>query len=98
MKGLFRQEAVHVDFAPRFRKLMGSKDAAAADAAELMANLARAEVELENLLGVRRVQNYPAERPILRGDVRAQAEHDAMELPHSLGLRKRPVPDIVTLP
>src|SRR6266481_4146836 len=77
INALLRREAIQVDLAPRFRKLIGSKDAAAAGAAELMANLARAEVELENLLGVRRVQNYPAERPILRGDVRAQAEHDA---------------------
>ncbi len=97
INALLRREAIQVDLVPRFRKLIGSKDAAAAEAAELMANLARAEVELENLLGVRRVQNYPAERPILRGDVRAQAEHDAMELRHSLGLGNRPVPDIVTL-
>ena len=58
INALLRREAIQVDLAPRFRKLIGSKDAAAADAAELMANLARAEVELENLLGVRRVQNY----------------------------------------
>ena len=54
VNALLRQEAIHVDFAPRFRKLIGSRDAAAAEAAELMANLARAEAELENLLGVRR--------------------------------------------
>jgi Zn-dependent peptidase ImmA (M78 family) len=97
VNALLRQEAIHVDLAPRFRKLIESKDNAATNAADLMANLARAEVELESLLGVRRVKNYPPERPLLPGDVRAQAEHDAMELRHSLGLGNRPVPDIVTL-
>lgn len=97
VNALLCQEAVHVDLAPRFRKLFDSKDDAAADAAELMANLAKAEVELENLLGVKGVRNYPPERPILHGDVRAQAEHDATELRHRLGLGIRPVPDIVTL-
>src|ERR1700726_5148588 len=62
-----------------------------------MANLAKAEVELENLLGVKRTQNYPPERPVLRGDVRAQAEQDAMELRQRLGLGISPVPDIGTL-
>ena len=97
VNALLRQEAIHVDLAPRFRKLIESKDVAAAEAADLMANLARAEVELENLLGVRRLQNYPPERAILPGDVRAQAEHDAMELRHSLGLGNRPVSDVITL-
>jgi Zn-dependent peptidase ImmA (M78 family) len=62
-----------------------------------MADLAKAEVELENLLGFKRLQNYPPERPILRGDVRAQAEQDALELRQRLGLGISPVPDIVTL-
>jgi Zn-dependent peptidase ImmA (M78 family) len=97
INALLRQESIHVDIAPRFRKLFNSKDKAAAEAAELLANLAKAEVELENLLGIRRSRNYPPERPILSGDVRAQAEQDAMELRHSLGLGNRPVPDIVTL-
>jgi Zn-dependent peptidase ImmA (M78 family)/DNA-binding XRE family transcriptional regulator len=97
VNALLRQEAVHVDLAPRFRKLITSKDKAEAEAAELIDNLAKAEVELENLLGVTRTRNYPPERPILPGDVRAQAEHDATELRHALGLGMRPVPDIVTL-
>ena len=62
-----------------------------------MANLAKAEVELENLLGVKRARNYPPERPILRGDVRAQAEQDATELRQRLGLGNSPVPDLITL-
>jgi Zn-dependent peptidase ImmA (M78 family)/DNA-binding XRE family transcriptional regulator len=96
VNALLRQESVHVDLAPRFRKVVGSDDAAA-DAAALMAELAKAEVELENLLGVRRVRNYPPERPLLPGDVRAQAEQDAIELRQRLGLGIGPVSDIVTL-
>lgn len=97
INALLRQEAVHVDLAPRFRKLFNSNDKAEAEAAELIDNLAKAEVELENLLGITRPRNYPPERSILPGDVRAQAEHDATELRHALGLGIRPVPDIVTL-
>ncbi len=97
VNAILRREAIHVDLAPRFRKLIGSNDLAAAQAAELLADLARAEVELENLLGIRRVRNYPPERPILPGDVRAQAEQDAIELRQRLGLGFAPVLDIVTL-
>lgn len=97
VNALLRQEAIQVDLAPRFRKLTGSSDVAVDAAAKLMADLAKAEVELENLLGFKHVRNYPPERPILRGDVRAQAEQDAMELRQRLGLGISPVPDIVTL-
>lgn len=97
VNALLRREAIHVDLAPRFRKLIGSNDLAAAEATELLSDLARAEVELENLLGVKRARNYPAERPLLPGDVRAQAEQDAIELRQRLGLGIAPVHDIVTL-
>jgi Zn-dependent peptidase ImmA (M78 family)/DNA-binding XRE family transcriptional regulator len=93
---LLRDESVHVDLAPRFRKLI-SNDASDDTAAQLMSELAKAEVELENLLGVKRTRNYPPERPILRGDVRAQAEQDALELRQRLGLGMTPLTDIVTL-
>jgi Zn-dependent peptidase ImmA (M78 family)/DNA-binding XRE family transcriptional regulator len=97
VNALLRREAVHVDLVPRFRKLDGARDSAVEEAAGLLASLARAEVELENLLGVQRVRNYPPERPILAGDVRAQAEHDAAELRQRLGLGNAPVGDLVTL-
>lgn len=97
VNALLRQEAVHVDLTPRFRKLANIVDGAADAVAQLMTDLVRAEVELENLLGVKRVRNYPAERPILRGDVRAQAEQDATELRQRLGLGMAPVSDIITL-
>lgn len=97
VNALLRREAIHVDLAPRFRKLDGDRDDAADEAADLLASLARAEVELENLLGVQRVRNYPPERPLLKGDVRAQAEHDAAELRQRLGLGNAPISHIVTL-
>lgn len=97
VNAILRREAVHVDLIPRFRKLVDANDHAAAAASELLANLARAEVELENLLGVKRARNYPPERPILPGDVRMQAEQDALELRQRLGLGYAPIADIVTL-
>ncbi|WP_454691993.1 ImmA/IrrE family metallo-endopeptidase [Achromobacter aloeverae] len=97
VNAILRREAVHVDLVPRFRKLFDAKDFAATAATELLANLARAEVELENVLGVKRARNYPPERPILPGDVRMQAEQDALELRQRLGLGFAPIADIVML-
>ncbi|MCK6555308.1 XRE family transcriptional regulator [Candidatus Binatia bacterium] len=97
VNALLRREAVHVDLTPRFRKLFISTARAEDEAAQLLSNLAKAEVELENLLGVKRPRNYPPERPLLPGDVRAQAEQDAAELRQRLGLGIRPVEDIVKL-
>jgi Zn-dependent peptidase ImmA (M78 family)/DNA-binding XRE family transcriptional regulator len=97
VNAVLRRESVHVDLVPRFRKLLGSEDFAAAAATELLASLSRAEVELENLLGIKRTRNYPPERPILSGDVRMQAEQDALELRQRLGLGFAPAVDMVTL-
>ena len=97
VNSLLRQEAVHVELVPRFRKLLEAVDSAVDEAIEIMSRLAKAEVELENLLGIKRSKNYPPERPILRGDVKVQAEHDALELRRRLGLGNAPVIDIVTL-
>lgn len=96
VNALLRQESVHVDLVPRFRRMVGS-DEGAAEAAELLADLAKAEVELENLLGIKRFRNYPPERALLPGDVKAQAEHDATELRQRLGLGIGPVTNVVTL-
>ncbi len=97
VNALLRQEAVHADLAPRFRKLPDAADNTTREAIDILSRLAQAEVELENLLGIKRVRNYPLERPILRGDVRAQAEQDAIELRQRLGLGNAPIIDIVTL-
>lgn len=97
VNSLMRSEAVHVDLVPRFRKLIGTNDMALRAAAQLLSDLARAEVELEGLLGIQHDHNLPPERPLLAGDVQVQAEQDAMELRQWLGLGNRPVPDIISL-
>jgi Zn-dependent peptidase ImmA (M78 family)/transcriptional regulator with XRE-family HTH domain len=94
---LLRREAVHVDLEPRFRKLSGATDSAVNQAVKLLSDLAKAEVELENLLGVKRVANYPPERPLLKGDVVRQAEEDAAEFRLRMGLGAGPILDLVTL-
>ena len=96
VNALLRQEAIQVNFAPRFRKL-ASSDGAEDEAAQLMTDLVKAEVELENLLGYKRAVYYPPERPLLPGDIKAQAEQNALELRQRLGLGLGPILDIVTL-
>ena len=97
VNALLRRESVHVDLVPRFRRLSTSTDEASDAAAHLLADLVSAEVELEDLLGIRRSRNCPPERPLRRGDVHAQAENDAAELRQWLGLGLAPVRDIVSL-
>ena len=97
VNALLRRESVFVDLVPQFRKLSTSTDDAAGVAARLLADLVRAEVELENLLGIKRTRNYPPERPIMPGDVRTQAENDATDLRQWLGLGLAPVRDLVSL-
>ena len=94
---LLRTEAVHVDLTPKFRKLVGDRDELSRAASHLLADLAKAEVELENLLGVHRTRNYPAERSIMPGNVLIQAEQDALEVRQRLGLGLAPIADMVTL-
>ena len=97
VNALLRREAVHVDLVPRFRKLRTTNDESMERAARLMTDLVRAEVELENLLGVARTRNYPPARPLQAGDVRLQAENDATELRQWLGLGLAPVRDVMSL-
>lgn len=94
---ILRREAVHVDMIPRFRKVAPHTDATVDTAARLLNNMVRAEVELENVLGVVRRFSYPPERPILPGDVCSQAEQDAQELRDWLGLGPGPVVDIISI-
>lgn len=94
---LLRRESVHVQLVPQFRKLTENEDGAVSNAVNIMAQLLRAEVELENLLGIEHVHNLPPERRILPGDVREQAEQHAAELRHWLGLGLAPVADIVSI-
>jgi len=97
INALMRREAVHVDLVPRFRKADATHEQAANDAIRLLADLVKAEIELENLLGINRSRNFPPERHILPGNVRTQAESDALELRHWLGLGPSPIRELITL-
>ena len=97
VNSLLRREAVHVDLVPRFRKVAGAADDSIQAVSRLLTGLAKAEVELENLLGIQRGVNYPPDRPILPGNVSVQAEHDALELRQRIGLSLQPIVDIISL-
>lgn len=97
VNAMLRREAVQVDMTPRFRKVASNLDPSTEAAAELLNALVRAEMELEELLGVERPHQYPPERPILPGDVRIQAEQDAAELRQWLGLGLAPIADMTSL-
>src|SRR3546814_10869004 len=62
VNGLLRREAVHTDLLPRFRKLRETEDDHTAEAVSLLNGLIAADVELENILGIQRRQNYPPEK------------------------------------
>ena len=94
---LLQRESVFMDLVPRFRKLPECNDESSASAVRLLADLVRAEVELENLLGTTHPRNYPPQRPLMSGDVNAQADNDATELRHRLGLGLAPVRDLLSL-
>ena len=97
VNALLRCESVYVDLVPRFRKLPACKEEAVDEAVRVLETLVQAEVELEDLLGVVRPRNYPAQRPLMPGDVWTQAENDATELRHKLGLGLAPVHDVMSL-
>jgi Zn-dependent peptidase ImmA (M78 family) len=97
VNAVLRQEAIHVDLVPRFRKIISHEDDASHAASQLLTDLASAEVELENLLGIRWPRNYPPERPLVSPDVRRQAELDALEFRQRLGLGLSPLSDLITL-
>jgi Zn-dependent peptidase ImmA (M78 family)/DNA-binding XRE family transcriptional regulator len=94
---LLRHEAVHVDLIPRFRSLPETGGIGMEHAAKLLSDLVRAEVELENILGIRKPRNYPSEKTILAGDVRKQAENDAQTLRNWLGLGEGPVQNLFAI-
>lgn len=97
INSLLRRESVFVDLVPRFRSLPETDDFGIEQAARLLNDLVRAEVELENILGVKKIYNYPAEKKLLLGDVRQQAEHDAQNLRNWLGLGEAPVQNLFSI-
>ena len=94
---LLRKEPIQVNLLAQFRMLSDSEDASVEHAVELLNDLVRAEVELEQLLGISRSSAYPPETPILPGNVRMQAEQDSLDLRRWLGLGLNPINDIVSL-
>lgn len=94
---LLRREAVHVDLVPRFRSLPDTGGAGIEQAAWVLNDLVRVEVELENILGIHKSYNYPAEKTILPGDVRKQAEQDAHSLRNWLGIGAGPIQNLFAL-
>ena len=97
VNALLRREAVHTDLLPRFRRLRETEDDHADEAVKLLNDLVRAEVELENILGIDRPRKYPHERGINSGDVFELAERHAQELRDWLGLGAGPIADIFSL-
>ena len=94
---LLRREAIHTDLVPRFRRMRETEDKYKAEAIRHFNELIRAEVELENLLGIRRRRNYPPERGIIEGDILTLAEKHAHELRDWLGLGLGPIADIFSV-
>lgn len=97
VNALLRREAVHTDLIPRFRRLRETEDTHTVEAIRLLNDLVKAEVELENVLGIERRKNYPPERGINVGDVSVLAEQHAQELRNWLGLGSGTITDIFTL-
>ena len=97
VNAVLRREAVHTDLVPRFRRLRETEDSHTAEAVKLLNDLVKAEVELENILGIERRTNFPPERGINTGDIIELAEQHAQELRDWLGLGSGPISDIFTL-
>jgi len=97
VNSMLRRESVHVDLVPRFRTFAETGNAGIDQAAKMLNDLVKAEVELENILGIQKTYNYPTEKNILPGDVRQQAEQDALSLRNWLGLGEGPIHDLYAI-
>lgn len=95
--GLMRPEAVHVNLIPKFRRLNGSQSKAVIEAAKLLNNLVRAEVELENILAIKRATRYPEEKDISFGNVELLGTQHARELRNWLDIGSGPIANIFSL-
>ena len=97
VNALLRREAVHTDLVPRFRRLWEADDSHTAEAVRLLNRLIKAEVELENILGIVHRKSYPPEHGINMGDVFELAEQHAQHLRDWLGIGSGPIADIFSL-
>lgn len=97
VNALLRREAVHTDLLPRFRKLSDAENSDTKGVVELFNDLIRADVELENVLGIGRSKDYPPEHGISEGDVAILAEKNAQSLRNHLGIGCGPIADIFSI-
>jgi len=97
VNALLRREAVHTDLVPRFRRLRETEDVHTVEAIQLLNDLVKAEVELENILGIKHRKPSPPERGINEGNVIELAEQHAQELRNWLGLGSGPIADIFSV-
>lgn len=97
VNAILRREAVHTDLMPRFRRLRETEDEHTSEAIGLFNDLIKAEVEIENVLGIQRRKNYPPERGISQGDVNEVAEAHAQDLRAWLGLGSGPIADLFSI-
>jgi Zn-dependent peptidase ImmA (M78 family) len=97
VNAILRRAAVHTDLIPRFRKRREVEEGHTKEAIQLLSDLVKAEVELENILGIERRKNFPPERGVNVGNVVELAEQHAQELRNWLGLGSGPIADIFTL-
>jgi Zn-dependent peptidase ImmA (M78 family)/DNA-binding XRE family transcriptional regulator len=97
VNALLRREAVHTDLLPRFKKLNDTADGDIQSAVEDFNNLIKADVELENVLGIRRRKNYPLENGISEGEVKVLAAKNAQLLRDHLKIGTGPILDLFSL-
>jgi Zn-dependent peptidase ImmA (M78 family) len=97
VNALLRREAVHTDLLPRFRKVRENEGIYTAEAVQIFNDLIKADVELENVLGIKRPRNYPPERGISHGDIGELAEKHAQDFRDFLGLGAGPIADIFSI-
>ncbi|WP_069337864.1 helix-turn-helix domain-containing protein [Sphingobium yanoikuyae] len=97
VNALLRREAVHTNLIPRFRRLREFGDEHTLEAIGVLNDLIKADIEIENILGIQRKTNYPPERGIDQGDVIELAERHAEGLRKWLGLGPGPIADIFSV-
>lgn len=97
VNALLRREAVHLELAPRFRRISDVENPDVESAITTLNILLRADIELENILGISRGNKYPPEKNIQPGDVYKQAEEHAAFLRGFLGIGNGPIADIFSL-
>ncbi len=97
VNALLRREAVYTDIIPQFRKVKDSEAGDSKFCVDVFGVLIRADVELQNLLGIESRRNYPPENGISEGKIDELAEKNAQRLRDYLNLSTGPIYDIFSL-